>query len=98
MTSDSIRGEMKKCPKNFVIVGFCSADAEKDCDGKTFTITCAPIKFQECVNPEDVLNTEIELEYRTVLIKKLKVSKISPSCEKKFATSQNWPFEANSFD
>ena len=69
MTSDSIRGEIKKCPKNFVIVGFCSADAEKDCDGKTFTITCAPIKFQECVNPEDVLNTEIELEYRTVLIK-----------------------------
>ena len=67
MISDSTRGETKKCPKNFALVGFCSSNLEKDCDGKAFSITCAPIKFKECINPDDVLNTEIDLQYRTVL-------------------------------
>ena len=59
-------GETQKCPSNYALVGFCSSDEQNHCDGHSFSITCAPIKFKECINVDDLLNSEIDLQYRAV--------------------------------
>ena len=54
------------CPVNYAMIGFCSSDKENSCDGKWGSITCAPIKFDECINAADVLDSNIDLQYRNL--------------------------------
>ena len=56
--------EKVRCPVNYAIIAFCSSDSETSCHGNWGSITCAPIKFNECLNVDDVLNPNIELQYR----------------------------------
>ena len=60
--------ERVQCPVNYALIGFCSSDgsSENSCDGKWGSITCAPIKFDECINAADILNSNIDLQYRNL--------------------------------
>ena len=58
-----------QCPKNHVLVGFCYSSmfawpSGPSCDGQEGGIVCAPLKFHECANTDDVLDNNIDLEYR----------------------------------
>ena len=56
--------EKVRCPVNYAIVGFCSSDSETSCHENWGSITCAPIQFNECLNVNDVLSSNIDLQYR----------------------------------
>ena len=64
-----MNSDYQECPKNHVLVGFCFSGlyfypSGLSCDGNEAGIVCAPLKFNECVNTNDVLDNDIDLEYR----------------------------------
>lgn len=52
-----------ECPKNYIVTGFCWSN-DNSCDGQMGSIVCSPIKFHECMNTDDIIDNNIDIEYR----------------------------------
>ena len=56
--------EKAVCPLNYAVVGLCSSDGLIKCGDAWGSVTCAPIKFKECANADELLASNVEIEYR----------------------------------